>query len=86
MSFVNAGLEIEVEIGQEFSCREFGFGDSSFDPPLDQIIGFKSEYPIQKRRNGEFFLEGGGQLTVKILLDLQKVQRPEVAAYPLDLR
>jgi hypothetical protein len=45
--FVDARLEVEVKIGKEFTFRQFGFFDTTFDTPFDESHGFALKKLLQ---------------------------------------
>lgn len=50
LRFVDTGLEIEVEIGQKLSFRQFGLLDPAFDAPVDPLLGLDGQEPFQEFR------------------------------------
>jgi len=78
LCFVHPGLELEVEVGEEFALWESRLLDSSLDPSFDPGVGLDGKQPFKEFGRRQRLLGGMGKFLVKDLLDSQKLEGLEM--------
>ena len=74
LSFIDTGLEAEVEVREELSLGEPRVLDPSLDPSFDPGGGLDGQQPFDELCGWEPLLGSTGKLLVKDFLDSQKLQ------------
>jgi len=82
LCFVHPGLELEVEVREEFAFRESRLLDSSLDPSFDPGVCLDGKDPLQEFGGRQRLLYGIGELLVKNLLYSQKFEGLEMLPDP----
>jgi len=82
MGLVEAGLEVEVEIGEKLTFDEARLLDATFDAALGAGVGLDGEQPFQELGGRQSVVSRVGELLVKDLPDLAQLQREEVVLDP----
>jgi len=79
LCFVHPGLEVEIEVREEFSLRKPGLFDSSLDPSFDPGICLDGQQPFKEFGGWQRLLCSIGKLLVKDRLYSQKLQGLQMA-------